>query len=96
MSESFWTTDYGILLRLEDLAEAVVWRTINNATQILASEAGAKELVWVTEIDEKTCDYCDGQSGRRYRIGQFLPQIPAHPHCRCHWDVRFEMGTVPS
>jgi hypothetical protein len=81
MSSEFWLSDYGIELRLEDLAEAVTWETFNNATRLAGSEAGAKEFEWVTEIGPTTCNYCDSQSGRRYRIGQFIPQIPAHNNC---------------
>lgn len=91
--EYFWTSDAGILLRLEDLAQMVVWRTVNNAIQIIGSEIGAKGFEWITEIDNKTCDYCDGQSGRRYRVGQFMPQIPAHPNCRCHWDMLLSLSS---
>lgn len=94
MSEGFWSSDQGILMRLEDLSEAVVWQTFNNATQLVGSEAGATMFEWVSEIDEKTCNYCDRQSGRRYRVGQFIPRIPAHPGCRCFWTVYFETGPV--
>lgn len=85
----YWTSDEGILLRLEMMSEFVVWRTVNRAIQIYGSEAGAETFEWVSEIDQNTCGYCDSQSGRRYRRGQFMPEIPAHPRCRCHWDVHF-------
>ena len=87
MSSNFWTTPEGISMRLEELAESITWQTVNNSIQILGSNAGAVGMEWVTEIDDVTCNYCDGQSGRRYKFGQFLPQCPAHPHCRCHWEI---------
>lgn len=94
--EDFWTTEEGLDLRLEDPAEAVTWETINDATILTGSEAGATTFEWVTEIGPTTCNYCDAQSGRRYRTGQFTPDIPTHPNCRCHWDVLFEMGNTSS
>jgi hypothetical protein len=90
MSSEFWLSEQGLDVRLQDLAEAVTWETFNDMTQLTGNEEHAKAFEWVTEISPETCDYCDGQSGRRYRIGQFLPQIPSHPNCRCHWDVLFE------
>jgi len=89
MSEDFWSSPKGIEMRLQDLAESITWHTVNNAIQILGSNAGAKELEWVTEIDDRSCNFCDSQSGRRYKFGQFIPLIPHHPHCRCHWDLIF-------
>lgn len=86
----FWTSDKGLLLRLDDLAESITWETVNNSLRILASEAGIKNFEWVTEIGPTTCDYCDAQSGRRYRVGQFMPRLPAHVSCRCHWDILTE------
>jgi hypothetical protein len=75
------------------LAEAVTWRTINGAIQVYGSEAGVDDFEWVTQYDEvNPCDYCDSQSGRRYRRGQFMPEIPAHPNCRCFWDVHFKLN----
>jgi len=81
LSSDFWLSEQGIEVRLQDLAEAVTWETVNNATRLTGSEAGAKVFEWITEIGPETCNYCDSQSGRRYRIGQFIPQIPAHPNC---------------
>lgn len=86
----FWSSDKGLLLRLDDLAESVTWETVNNAFRILASEAGIRNFEWVTEISPNTCSYCDAQSGRRYRVGQFMPRLPAHIACKCHWDILTE------
>jgi hypothetical protein len=83
----FWKSEEGLLARFDMLSEYATWRTVNGALQAYASEAGVKEFEWVTEITETTCNYCDGQSGRRYRIGQFMPQIPVHYFCRCHWAI---------
>lgn len=86
---SYWLSDKGITVRLEDLAEHISYRTFNNAIQVYASEMSQVVMFeWVTRIDRSTCDYCDSQSGKPYRKGQFMPAIPAHIGCRCTWDVR--------
>jgi len=87
LTEDFWLSDEGILVRLEDLAHDFTFKVYNGALKGAFKEAGIKALEWVTTIDEKTCDYCDSQAGRRYNIGQFLPKIPAHIKCRCFWDM---------
>jgi hypothetical protein len=87
MSVDFWKSDAGLSARIEMLSEQIIWKSFNNAMQAYAGESGIKVLEWVTMIGPNTCNYCDGQSGRRYRVGQFMPQIPAHPSCRCHWDI---------
>ncbi|MCJ7762674.1 hypothetical protein MUP38_04370 [Candidatus Bathyarchaeota archaeon] len=92
MSESFWTSEAGFLLRLDMLSQDIVWRTINNSIQLIGGEAGVREFEWVTEyLDNEPCNYCDSQSGRRYRVGQFIPRIPAHTNCKCHWSMRLEL-----
>lgn len=90
MSEDYWKSDQGLAARIEMLAEQVIWKTFNGAMKAYAGESGIKQFEWVTQIDVRTCNYCDAQSGRRYRIGQFMPEIPAHPDCRCHWDIIIE------
>ena len=94
--EAFWTSEEGMLIRLEDLAHDFVITTYNNATKGHFSEAGIKKLKWVTDIQLKkrggTCAYCLGQHGRIYNTGMFLPRNPAHNHCQCGWDLYIELG----
>lgn len=89
-SIDYWTSEKGILLRLDMMAEFIVWRTVNNALQIYGSEAGAKYFRWVAELDDRVCPYCESQHDRQFRLGQFMPNLPVHPGCRCFWDVGFE------
>jgi hypothetical protein len=89
-SSDFWSTNEGLYVRIEDLAESMTWQVINESLKVLGTQAGATEFEWITEVDERSCDYCDSQSGRRYKRGQFVPNIPVHPNCRCHWDVHFQ------
>ncbi len=95
MSEDFWTSAAGIELRLQDLAESLTWTAINETIEILGEESGLiDELDWVSEIDDVTCKYCLGQSGRSYKIGGLLPAMPAHNKCRCHWSPRSKLPVV--
>jgi len=89
--KGFWTSDEGIIVRLEDLAEDFAFRIYNGAIKGAFKEAGFRELIWVADYTKATkpCDYCDSQNGRRYHTGMFLPRIPAHPHCNCGWDLYF-------
>lgn len=67
------------------LSEYVQVKTYNRQLRATSQDAGVKQLEWIGETDEATCDYCDGQNGRHYWIGQFIPEIPSHPGCRCSW-----------
>jgi len=91
MSTDFWTSDEGILVRLEDLAWGLDTEVYNNAIQVHVKSNPVLPVVefeYVTEGDERVCPDCDAFSGRRYRVGQFMPQLPRHPGCRCFWDLR--------
>ena len=91
--EDFWLSEEGILLRTEDLAHSFTFKTYNRALKGAFEESGIKELEWVTDYSggNEPCNYCDSQSGRRYKIGQFLPRIPAHNKCKCFWDMYIEL-----
>lgn len=82
----YWTSPTGLLKRTEWLADNYTVQTYNTAVQVI----GAKNEVWgfewvVTIHTVHTCDYCDSQSGRQYRAGQFMPELPVHPNCHCEW-----------
>lgn len=87
MTSDFWSSPEGLEIRLEDLAESLTWESINKTLEVLGEKVGVQRLEWVSEIDDRTCNYCDGQSGRTYEVGGLLPAMPAHPHCRCHWEI---------
>jgi len=87
LSESFWLSEKGILIRLEDLAGDFTFRVYNNALKGNFKEAGFTKFVWVAVEDDKICGKCLARSGKVYRSGQFMPNIPAHPHCRCLFDI---------
>lgn len=43
---------------------------------------GYKKLRWIATMDDKTSDICRKRNGKEYAIDN-LPDIPAHPNCRC-------------
>lgn len=89
--EDFWSSDEGILIRLEDLSHDFTFKTYNNALRGSFKDSGIKRLVWVTVLDNDTCKECEGMEGNDYSTGGFLPKMPRHPNCRCMWDVFVQM-----
>lgn len=87
----YWKTPAGITTRLQYLADAIAMRTFNNAIQIYASSVGFKNFIWRCMFIN-SCAYCKGMHGRKYRRGQFMPRMPAHPNGLCMWDIFKEEG----
>ena len=69
------------------LTEDFSYNVVNNALQVYGRKNEVEGFEWVGSMDERTCNYCDGQIGRFYRLGQFLPRLPAHNLCRCEWRL---------
>lgn len=82
----YWKSPEGLNRRIELIGEDYVFR-IHNGALALVGNANLSALEWIGYIDVKTCDYCDGQIGRIYRQGQYIPSLPAHPWCRCSWHL---------
>lgn len=89
MPVEFWSTPAGIAERVDMLAEALTWQTVNNAMQFYGSEAGAKETEWISALLPTTCPTCRNRDGKRYKLGQFVPKMPVHINCYCHWGIIF-------
>ncbi|MHC5248813.1 minor capsid protein [Enterococcus sp. LJL90] len=54
-----------------------------NQGQIESYKAkGYSKLRWVAKMDDRTSDICEHRNGKEYDIDN-LPDIPAHPNCRC-------------
>ncbi len=45
---------------------------------------GYKKLMWSASMDNRGCDTCHGRNNKVYDIDN-LPDLPAHPNCRCTW-----------
>jgi len=89
--EEFWLSDKGILIRLEDLSHNFVFKVFNGATRGYVKGAGFKKFRWITSEENiargVSCAYCIKQNRREYKVGQFLPKMPAHLGCDCFWDM---------
>lgn len=85
----YWSSEDGITKRLEMLGETLVMDFFNNAVQVQASAFGINDykMVGPGADDPKICPYCAQYVGRTYRLGQFMPHLPAHIHCRHFWDI---------
>lgn len=88
MPDDFWSSLHGLLLRAEALAHDLIWGTLNDTTIEAASLLPVEGVTvsWTTMADDKVCAECDDNDGD-YDIDEFLPECPAHPNCRCYWDV---------
>ena len=82
-TSEYWKSPAGITRRVEMLGEDFTYRLVNNALQVYGEANGVAGWEWEGALDERTCDYCASQIGRRYWLGQFLPSLPAHAGCRC-------------
>ena len=47
---------------------------------------GIEKVLYVAEIDEKTCEDCYEIDGLTFNINE-APTIPMHSSCRCHYEV---------
>lgn len=45
-------------------------------------DAGVEEVELIAAKDERTCEICGGEHGKKYPITE-VPILPLHPHCRC-------------
>jgi len=86
--EDYWLTEAGLRIRLALLSHDLVWKAYNEVSLMNFKAWGAKEVVWTAEmIPRKTCEYCQDNHGRKWRVGAFLPLMPAHANCKCYWDA---------
>jgi SPP1 gp7 family putative phage head morphogenesis protein len=51
-----------------------------------AKKDGYSSLIWVTQFDEMVCGECGPNHLKRFPISN-LPTLPAHPNCRCVWEL---------
>ena len=70
-----------------DAHRLVRTETINylNRSELMAyKKAGLSEVQWWAAEDERTCDVCGTNHGKKYPIDK-APILPCHPGCRCTW-----------
>jgi hypothetical protein len=85
--EGYWMSETGVNLRLEMLGQSIVWGSFNNAIKVSASSYGVHRFTMAGL--PPVCKYCQQYYGHTYRMGQFMPNIPAHPYCTHYWDIYF-------
>lgn len=84
----YWESPVGLIRRIESLSQNFVWKLVNNAVKITAQrDPLVKVLIWVTAADDKVCPICAPRHMKEYLTHWFLPQMPAHPGCRCQWEM---------
>jgi len=42
-------------------------------------------VYWITQADEKVCEWCSERDGHSWSLWRIIPDMPAHPGCRCQW-----------
>lgn len=86
------TTDMIMELGFDQIEAERIARTettrIGNAAKILdAQEKGFKKLKWVASKDKALCETCASHDGKVYSLKAAVGKIPAHPNCRCTFEV---------
>ena len=72
-----------------DAHRLVRTETINylNRSELMAyRKSGVSEVQWWAAEDERTCDVCGTNHGKKYPIDK-APILPCHPGCRCTWQI---------
>jgi hypothetical protein len=88
------------MTRIADIAHHFTWASLNTATKelVTVTEGEAPEprkvrLFWTTMDDNNVCLLCEDNEHEYSGIDPdepFLPVIPAHPLCRCWWNVEVD------
>ncbi len=96
-TSEYWSSPEGIMKRIDMLSQSFTYKTVNSALMAYGESAGITQWRWVTNPGASVsgpCVYCDSQSGRIYRKGQFLPPLPAHANCVCTWELMYDPNEV--
>lgn len=95
----YWKSPAGIMRRAESLSQVFNAKVFNNAVKTLGSTGGATWMQWVTAADDKVCPVCAANSSKGskehpgwFKSGWFTPDMPAHPNCRCQWEIWYDPG----
>lgn len=68
------------------LVETEVARVEDMAFKRFCKEVGINKVIWNATLDFKTCGTCKSRHGEIYDLND-APEMPAHPKCRCFFDV---------
>jgi SPP1 gp7 family putative phage head morphogenesis protein len=64
------------------LARTETMDAVSQATMSRYHKAGVTRVEWLAGADNRCCDYCIEQNGKTFDLSN-VPEIPAHPNCRC-------------
>lgn len=68
--------------RAETIARTELSWAYNQANEKAYRDGGVTRVKWLAVVDSHTCPTCKGRNGEVYDL-EDLPNIPAHPRCRC-------------
>ena len=87
MSSDYWRSPEGLAERISMFSMDFTFGVQNKSLQVYGRKEDVWGFEWIGNLDSRTCAVCDAQIGRQYRLGQFMPSLPAHPNCRCSWRL---------
>lgn len=76
--------------RAENIARTETISAFTEGNRQLYQEAGVKQLQFWAAKDERTCEECFSEHGRKYDIQESQGVIPKHVNCRCTWVAVME------
>ena len=85
LDERFRHAEY----RASVIAQTEMQYAYNSFIVMEARKDGFTKLRWVTQEDEFVCKECGPRHGKVYDIDA-LPDMPAHPSCRCAFTIVME------
>lgn len=86
-TSDYWKSPEGIQRRVDMLGQDFCWRVVNNALQVYGRKNDVKGWLGI-EGPSEHCEYCLAHIiGHFFRLGQFLPRLPAHNYCTCEWEL---------
>ena len=68
---------------MEMIARTETLRAHNQGRMKFYNTVGVTKVEWMAVGDERMCPVCQELDGKIYPIDK-VPNIPAHPHCRCY------------
>ena len=79
------TWDRGLYSRLEMIARTEILRASNNGTAAIYEQNKDVLSGWefLTAKDDRVCEICAPEDGKRYAFDDTANQPPLHPNCRC-------------
>ncbi len=84
---NYWETPEGIFDRFGMLAEDIEFGSFNNAVKVYGTALGVTDFTVSGNLGATSCSWCQNHVGVKYHLGQFMPDLPRHPHCIHYYGV---------